>query len=122
MIINKILKENLNSLYYKKVGEKYDNNKELDNKNYEYFMKAMKKILSLNYNEDIDYNLCELLITLSIIIYTMKNKDEKKDKNILVMQLKKTSLMKKYCFWVGLTKYELNEGLLREKNKDINLN
>jgi len=25
MIINKILKENLNSLYYKKVGEKYDN-------------------------------------------------------------------------------------------------
>lgn len=29
-----------------------------------YFMKAMEKILSLNYNEDIDYKLCELLITL----------------------------------------------------------
>jgi len=53
-------------------------NKELDYKNYEYFMKAMEKILSLNYYEDIDYKLCEFLITLSTIIYTMKIKDEEK--------------------------------------------
>lgn len=39
-----------------------------------------------------------------------------------VMQLKKASLMKKNCFWLGLAKYELNEELLREKNKDNNLN
>ena len=136
----KWLKENVGSLDFKKVGEKYDNrfinmkifldafnkvrmhNKELDHKNYEYFVKAMEKILSLNDNEDIDYKLCELLITLSSTFYTLKNKDEKKDKKYASDIIKNAPLIQKCGFWVGMTKYELNEELLREKNKENNSN
>ena len=56
-------------------------NKKLDNQNYEYFNEKYY----IKRNEDIFYKLCELLITLSTTNYTMKNKDEKKDKKITVI-------------------------------------
>ena len=134
-------KENVGILDFKKVGEKWDtrfrnmqlfldafnkarlHNKELNKHNFDYFNKALDKILSFNDNEDIDYKLCELLITLSSTFYYKEKQDEKEIKKYASEVIRNTSsLIQKASFWVGLTKYELNEEIMKEKNKEQNSN
>lgn len=135
--------ENIGFLDFKKVGEDWDNrfsnmhlyleafnkirmnNKELDQKSFDYFIQAMKKILSFNDNEDIDYKLCQLLITLSATFYTLKIENDNERKIFASEMIKDTPLLQKSGFWVGLTKYELNEEILKEKinnKKSLNKN
>jgi hypothetical protein len=134
-------KENVGILDFKKVGEKWDtrfrnmqlfldafnkarlHNKELNKHNFDYFNKALDKILSFNDNEDIDYKLCELLITLSSTFYYKEKQDEKEIKKYASEVIRNTSpIIQKASFWVGLTKYELNEEIMKEKNKEQNSN
>ena len=132
----KWVKENVGELEFKKVGEKYDNrflnmqlfldafnkarmhNKDLNKNNFIFFTQAMDKILSYNDNEDIDYKLCELLITLSATFYTVEKKDDKEIKIYATEFVKKNPLIQKVGFWVGLTKFELSEEMLKDKDKD----
>ena len=130
------VKENVGELEFKKVGENYDNrflnmqlfldafnkarmhNKELNKNNFNFFAQAMEKILSYNDNEDIDYKLCELLLTLSSTFYTIEKKDDKEIKIYATEIVKKSPLIQKVGFWVGLTKFELSEEMLKDKDKD----
>ena len=132
------VKENVGELEFKKVGEKYDNrflnmqiflnafnkarmhNKDLNKNNFIFFTQAMDKILSYNDNEDIDYRLCELLITLSSTFYTVEKKDDKEIKIYATEYVKKNPLVQKVGFWVGLTKFELSEEMLKDKDNDKN--
>ena len=118
---------------YKKVGKEWDDrfcymhtflgyfnktrveNKELDKTNFDYLSNAIKKILELNENEDVDYCLCDLVVILSSTFYTAdpKGKNGKKYINEVV---KKCSIMQKQGFWVGLTRFELNEEI-QQQNK-----
>ena len=134
-------KENVGILEFKKVGEKWENRfqnmqlflgafnkarmhkKELNKHNFDYFTKAIDKILSFNDNDDIDYKLCELLITLSSTFYVREKIDDKEVKKYASEVIRITSpIIQKDKFWVGLTKYELNEEILKEKNKEQNSN
>ena len=91
-------------------------NKELDLQNFDYLCKAIKKILSLNENEDIDYNLCDLVVTLSSRFFT-KDNNSKSGKKYLSEIIKNTSLLQRYPFWVGITKFELNEEIQQQKDE-----
>ncbi len=134
-------KEHVGILDFKKVGEKWDNrfsimklfldifnksrthNKALNEKNFYFFIKAIEKILSFNDNEDIDYKLCELLITLSSTFYTIEKNGENEIKKYASEIIKFSSpLIQKVDFWVGLTKYELNEEIIKERLKENNSN
>ena len=117
---------------YKKVGKEWDDrfcymhtflgyfnktrveNKELNKTNFEYLSNAIKLILKLNENEDIDYNLCDLVFRISSTFYTINesNPNQKKYVNEVIRQ---AALMQKQEFWVGLTKFELNEEIQRQK-------
>ena len=123
---------------YKKVGPEWDErfcymhtflgyinktrvgNKELDELNFNFLCCAMKKILELNENEDIDYSLCDLIVILSSTFYmtSPKNKNGKKFVNEVI---KNTSIMQKQGFWVGLTKFELNEEIQHQKKEEETL-
>ncbi len=127
---------NIENLEFKKVGEAWDNrfntmqtfldsfnkvrnrNKELKPKNFEYFTKALDKILSFNNNDDVDYKLCELLLTLSSTFYTVEKTGDKERKKFASEKIKKNPLVQKVKFWVGLTKYELSGEILKEKIKE----
>ena len=134
-------REHVGQLDFKKVGERWDNrfssmklfldifnkarthNKVLNEKNFNFFIKAIEKILSFNDNEDIDYKLCELLLTLSSTFYTVEKKDEKEIKKYASEIIKISSpLIQKLGFWVGLTKYELNEEIIKERLKESKSN
>ena len=78
----------------------------------------MEKILSYNDNEDIDYKLCELLLTLSSTFYTIEQKYDKEIKIYATEIVKKSPLIQKVGFWVDLTKFELSEEMLKDKDKD----
>ena len=83
-------------------------NKELDKKHYDFLCGAMEKILELNSNEDIDYALCDLVVILSSTFYMIDSNN--KGKKVYVNEtIKKCPLIQKQGFWVGLTKFELNE-------------
>jgi hypothetical protein len=128
--------ENINFLDFKKVGENWDNrfcnmqlyleafnkirmnNKELDEKRFDYFVQAMQKILFFNDNEDTDYKLCELLITLSSTFYKISQKDEKDIKVYASEIIKDAPLFQKTAFWIGIIKYELNDEFFTEKPKN----
>ena len=123
---------------YKKVGPEWDErfcymhtflgyinktrveNKELDELNFNFLCNAMKKILELNENEDIDYSLCDLIVILSSTFYMIapNNKNGKKFVNEVI---KNTSIMQKQGFWVGLTKFELNEEIQHQKKEEETL-
>ena len=123
-------KKKVRNQNYKKVGENWDNrfyymqtfiillnnhradSPKLNNESYEYLSKIICKILSLNDNEDIDYSLCDLIVILSSTYYKMEN-DEKK---YLTDKIKKCPIMQRQGFWVGLTKYQLNEEI-QHQNK-----
>jgi len=86
--------------------------KELDQTNFNYLCKAIKLILKLNENEDIDYALCDLIVILSSTFY-MEDTTHKNGKKYVNEEIKKCSIMQKQGFWVGLTKFELNEEIQR---------
>ena len=90
-------------------------NKELNKSNFEYLTKAIQKILELNENEDIDYNLCDLVVILSSTFY-MADPNAKNGKRYITDVIKKCSIIQKQGFWVGLTRFELNEEI-QQQNK-----
>ena len=111
---------------YRKVGKEWDDRfcymytflryfnkkrvetKELNKKNYDYLCNAMKLILQLNENEDVDYNLCDLIVILSSTFF-MGDLNNKNGRKYVNEEIRKCPIMQKKRFWVGLTKYELNE-------------
>ena len=95
-------------------------NKELDATNFNYLCKAINKILVLNENEDIDYSLCDLVVILSSTFYT-KDPNSKTGKRYVNEVIKKNSIMQRQAFWVGLTKYELNEEIQQQKKEEETL-
>ena len=132
-------KENVGNQDFKKVGVEWDErfcymhtflgyfnktrveNKELDLPNFNYLCKAIIKILNLNENEDIDYSLCDLVVILSSTFYT-KDNNSKSGKKYVNEVIKNTSIMQRQGFWVGLTKFELNEEIQQQKNEIETLN
>ena len=118
---------------YKKVGKDWDErfcymhtflgyfnktrveNKELDNTNFNYLSNAILKILELNENEDIDYPLCDLVVILSSTFYKV-DPNGKNGKVYINDIVKHSSIMQKQGFWVGLTRFELNEEI-QQQNK-----
>ena len=126
---------NAGSQNYRKVGEEYDDrycymqtflgyfnktrvgNKCLDEINFNYFCKAVEKILELNMNEDIDYSLCDLIVILSSTFY-MKDSTKKSGKKYINEVVRNCPIMQKQGFWVGLTKFELNQELQMQKNDE----
>ena len=95
-------------------------NKELDAMNFNYLCKAILKILELNENEDIDYSLCDLVVILSSTFYT-KDPNSKTGKKYVNEVIRKSSIMQRQAFWVGLTKYELNEEIQQQKKEEDTL-
>ena len=116
---------------YRKVGKEWDDrfcymytflgyfnktrvdNKELDKTNFDYLCNAIKLILELNENEDIDYNLCDLIVILSSTFY-MGEPNNKSGRIYINEVIKNTSIMQKQGFWVGLTRYQLNEEIQKQ--------
>ena len=129
---------NAGSQNYRKVGEEYDDrycymhtflgyfnktrvgNKCLDEINFNYFCKAIEKILELNMNEDIDYSLCDLIVILSSTFY-MKDSTKKSGKKYINEVVRNCPIMQKQGFWVGLTKFELNQELQMQKNDESDI-
>ena len=132
-------KENVGNQDFKKVGVEWDErfcymhtflgyfnktrveNKELDLTNFNFLCKAICKILALNENEDIDYSLCDLVVILSSTFYT-KDNNSKSGKKYVNEVIKNTSIMQRQGFWVGLTKFELNEEIQQQKKEEETLN
>ena len=118
---------------YKKVGKEWEDrfcymhtflgyfnktrseSKELDKTNFEYLSKAIQLILKLNENEDIDYSLCDLIVILSSTFFT-SDPNGKNGKIYINDIIKQCSIMQKQGFWVGLTRYVLNEQI-QQQNK-----
>ena len=93
-------------------------NKELDKTNFGYLSNAIMKILELNESEDIDYNLIDLVIILSSTYYTSEP-NHKNGKMYINEIIRNSSIMKKQGFWIGLTRFDLNEEIqLQSKIED----
>ena len=71
--------------------------------------------MKLNENEDIDYSLCDLIVILSSTFFT-SDPNGKNGKIYINDIIKKCSIMQKQGFWVGLTRYVLNEQI-QQQNK-----
>jgi len=124
---------------FRKVGEEWDErfcymhtflgyfnktrveSKELDAKNFNYLCSAINKILELNENEDIDYSLCDLVVILSSTFYTA-NPKSKSGKKYVNEVIRNSPIMQRQAFWVGLTKFELNEEIQQQKKEEETLN
>ncbi len=116
---------------YRKVGKEWDErfcymhtflkyfnkkrveSKELNEENFNYLCIAIQKILDLNENEDIDYTLCDLVVILSSTFY-MVDKTSPSGKKYVNEIIRKSSIMQKQGFWVGLTRFELNEEIQKQ--------
>ena len=116
---------------YRKVGKEWDErfcymhtflkyfnkkrveSKELNEENFNYLCMAIQKILDLNENEDIDYTLCDLVVILSSTFY-MVDKSSPSGKKYVNEIIRKSSIMQKQGFWVGLTRFELNEEIQKQ--------
>ena len=92
-----------------------DESKELTEENFNYLCDAIKKILELNENEDIDYNLCDLVVILSSTFYR-NDPNSPKGKRYVNEVIRHSSIMQQQGFWVGLTRFELNEEI-QSQNK-----
>ena len=132
-------KESVGNQDFKKVGVEWDErfcymhtflkyfnkkrveSKELNEENFNYLCRAIQKILDLNENEDIDYSLCDLVVILSSTFYT-KDNNSKSGKKYVNEVIKNTSIMQRQGFWVGLTKFELNEEIQQQKKEEETLN
>ena len=120
---------------YKKVGKEWDerfiymftflkyfnrkriDSKELNEENYKYFCDAIIKILDLNDNEDVDYNLCDLVVILSSTYY-VNDPQKKSGKKYVNDAVKHANILQKQGFWIGLTKYELNEEIQKQDDEE----
>jgi len=116
---------------YRKVGKEWDErfcymhtflkyfnkkrveSKELNEENFNYLCRAIQKILDLNENEDIDYTLCDLVVILSSTFY-MVDKTSPSGKKYVNEIIRKSSIMQSQGFWVGLTRFELNEEIQKQ--------
>ena len=116
---------------YRKVGKEWDERfcymhtflkyfnktrvegKELNEENFNYLCKAIEQILYLNENDDIDFVLCDLIVILSSTFYMLDLTKPSKKKYVNEV-IRKTSIMQKQGFWVGLTRFELNEEIQRQ--------
>ena len=96
-------------------------NKELDENNFSYLTKLIITILQLNDNEDTDFNLCDLIVILASTFYT-KDPNSKTGKKYINEVIKNTDIMQRHAFWVGLTKFELNEEIQQQKKETDTLN
>ena len=96
-------------------------NKELDENNFSYLTRLIITILRLNDSEDIDFNLCDLIVILAATFYT-KDPNSKTGKKYVNEVIKNTDIMQKHAFWVGLTKFELNEEIQQQKKETETLN
>ena len=67
----------------------------------------------MNENEDIDYSLCDLVVILSSTFY-MVDPSGKNGKIYINDVIKHCSIMQKQGFWVGLTRFELNEEIQQQ--------
>ena len=123
--------EKVGNQEYRKVGKEWDErfcymhtflkyfnkkrveNKELNPENFNYLCDAVKKILELNENEDIDYNLCDLVVILSSTFYTV-DKTKESGKKYVNEVVRNSSIMQGQGFWVGLTRHELNEEIQKQ--------
>ncbi len=132
-------KQNVGNQDFKKVGVEWDErycymhtflgyfnktrveSKELDSTNFKFLCQAINKILDLNENEDIDYSLCDLIVILSSTFYT-KDPNSKSGKKYVNEVIKNNSIMQRQGFWVGLTKFELNEEIQLQKKEEETLN
>ena len=135
---NEWKEKNVHDQEYKKIGKEWDErfcymhtflryfnkkrieNKELNEENYNYLCKAIMKILELNDNDDVDYNLCDLVVILSSTFYTI-NKNDPNKKKYVNEEIRKAPLMQKQGFWVRLTKFELNEEIQRQNKLEDTL-
>ena len=124
---------------FRKVGEEWDerfcymhtflgyfnktrvDSKELNAENFDYLCSAINKILELNANEDIDYSLCDLVVILSSTFYT-PNPESKTGKKYVNEVIRNSPIMQKQAFWIGLTKFELNEEIQQQKKEEETLN
>jgi len=102
--------------FLKYFNKKRIDSKELNEENYNYLCDAIIKILDLNDSEDVDYNLCDLIVILSSTYY-MKDPEKKAGKRYVNDAIKHANIMQKQGFWVGLTKYELNEEIQKQNDE-----
>ena len=93
------------------------NNKNMEKENYDYFVKIMKKILEINNGDEVDYNLCNLLIILASTFYYSEEKEGKEEKKYVSENIKHCNLFQKFEFWVGLVKNQINEEIIKERLK-----
>ena len=97
-------------------------NKKLEKDNFNYFVSINKKILELNDGDEVDYNLCNLVIILASTFYTSEEKEGKEEKKYVAEEIKKCKLFQRFDFWVGLVKYQLNEEIIKERAKESQIN
>ena len=88
--------------------------KELTPENFDYLCNAIKLILTLNDNEDADYSLCDLVVIMSSTFYKI-DPNGKNGKKYLNEVIKYCPIMQRQGFWVGLTRFELNEEIQQQQ-------
>ena len=93
-------------------------NKQLEKGNFDYYVKIMKKIIELNDGEEVDYDLCDLVIILASTFYTLESKDGKEEKIYAAEEIKNSKLFQSFEFWVGLVKNQLNEEIIKDRLKE----
>jgi len=103
--------------FLKYFNRKRIDSKELNEENYKYFCDAIIKILDLNDNEDVDYNLCDLVVILSSTYY-VNDPQKKSGKKYVNDVVKHANILQKQGFWIGLTKYELNEEIQKQDDEE----
>ena len=106
--------------FLKYFNRKRIDSKELNEENYKYFCDAIIKILDLNDNEDVDYNLCDLVVILSSTYY-VNDPQKKSGKKYVNDAVKHANILQKQGFWIGLTKYELNEEIQKQDDEQYAL-
>ena len=122
---------NIDVQTYKKFGEEYEDryiyaqtfleyfqkleepNNCFEEENFNYFCKAIEKILELNMNIDIDYDLCHLIIFLSSKFY-MVDKSKKSGKKYVYEIIRDFPIMKKQGFWLGITIFILKQDITQK--------
>ena len=124
-------KNNIDKQNFKKVGPQYDDrysyadtfleyfkqleeeNKSFEEENFNYFCKIIEKILELNMNDDIDYDLCYLIIILSSKFYMVDN-SKKLGKKFAYETIRNFPIMKKQVFWLGFTIFEIKQEITQK--------
>lgn len=94
--------------------------KELDQENFTFLCRAINLILSLNDNKDVDFGLCDLLVILSSTFY-MVDPEDKNRKIYLFEKTRDANIMQTQGFWIGLTKFELNEEIQHQNTEEQTL-